>query len=714
MVASRVDPADALQVAAITFDWGDSLDAKDWDRLASIVAPELVNVLKVDYTAVTGEKWDAMPAKGFVAMVSDPGFVGDPLVVSQHFIGASKYEALSDGRIIGTHQLRAAHQRYTGPDKKTVEAKGHCHAVMQHTYAKIDGEWKLAGLKPTISSCEYSERAGEAKGNNNVSMKSLLLLLSINLVYFVQVANVVGSGALTRDISAVVGDSNDSVWYSEVIAILTALLGIPASQAADLWGRKRILVFLTSCGFIGSLIISKASSSGTVIAGFAVSGISFGAQPLLHAISSEVVARKYRPWAQGSINVAASLGAIVGLLIGGVLTRHERHDGFRAYWYMAAGIYAVATVACQLFYNPPPRALEIVLSVSEKMRNLDWVGYGFLTPALVLFCMSLAWSGNPYSWTDAHVLATFLIGVLSGVTLIVYETLIKKNGMFHHRLFRDRNFALALGCIFAEGMAFHCGNNYFAFEVSVLFATDSLVIGAQYSMAFIALGISAILSGMCCSMSKALRFPIILAFGFKILFMVLMATVSKSTPQALIWIYPITLGLGLGVCMPALITAAHFATPRELIAITSGLMISIRSLGGSIGLAIFNAIFSNELSSNLEPKISHAVLPLGFPEKELPQLIPALAHNDTVALKQINGISPEIIHAGVDGLLEAYRVSFRGVWLTTASLCLVASIAAFFLHDPTDKFTSQIDAPITPEIEVVETEKRAKSPGDSS
>ncbi|KAF4341523.1 siderophore iron transporter [Fusarium beomiforme] len=569
------------------------------------------------------------------------------------------------------------------------------------------------------SSSEGSDRTGESQDvesqeKTKVSIKSLLLLLSINLVYFVQVANVVGSGALTRDIAAVVGGSNDSVWYSQVIAISTAVLGIPASQAADLWGRKEILVFLTSCGFIGSLIIAKASSSGTAIVGFGVSGISYGAQPLLHAISSEVVARKYRPWAQGSINVAASLGAILGLIIGGLLTRHEHHVGFRTYWYMVAGIYAAAAVSCQLLYNPPPRALELVLSISEKLRNLDWVGYGFLTPALVLFCMSLAWSGNPYSRSDAHVLATFLIGMFLGLALIVYELWMKTNGMFHHRLFQDRNFALALGCIFAEGMAFHCGNNYFAFEVGVLFETDSLVIGGQYSMAFVALGVSAIVSGIWCSMHKALRFPIILAFGFKILFMILMATVSKSTPQALLWIYPLTLGLGLGVCMPALITVAHFATPRELIAITSGLMISIRSLGGSIGLAVFNAIFSHGLSSNLGPKIAHAVLPLGFPEKELPQLIPALAHNDTVALKKVRGITPDIIEAGIVGLLEAYRVSFRGVWLTTATLCFIASVAGFFLCDPTDKFTSQVDAPITPVTEVVEVEKRTKETNNTA
>lgn len=91
-----------------------------------------------------------MPAKDFIVMVSDHGFVGDPLVHTQHFIGASKYEVLSEDMALGTHQIRAAHQRYTGPDKKTVEAKGHGHSLIRHTYKRIDGEWKLAGVRPTV------------------------------------------------------------------------------------------------------------------------------------------------------------------------------------------------------------------------------------------------------------------------------------------------------------------------------------------------------------------------------------------------------------------------------------------------------------------------------------------------------------------------------------------------------------------------------------
>ena len=42
---------------------------------------------------------------------------------------------------------------------------------------------------------------------------------------------------------------------------------------------------------------------GMAIGGSCVVGISYGAQPLLHAISSEVVPRRYRAIAQGACNV---------------------------------------------------------------------------------------------------------------------------------------------------------------------------------------------------------------------------------------------------------------------------------------------------------------------------------------------------------------------------------------------------------------------------
>ncbi|KAH7133862.1 Scytalone dehydratase [Dactylonectria macrodidyma] len=145
-MSRRVTPEDAMEMAAITFEWGDSYDTKDWDRLRRILAPELV----VDYSDVIGKKWDSMTAEDFVTFVSDPNLLGDSLVHTQHFIGGSKYNLVFDDLATGIHQIRAAHQRYTGPDKQTVESKGHGHAVVSHTYRKIGGEWKLAGIKPSV------------------------------------------------------------------------------------------------------------------------------------------------------------------------------------------------------------------------------------------------------------------------------------------------------------------------------------------------------------------------------------------------------------------------------------------------------------------------------------------------------------------------------------------------------------------------------------
>ncbi|KAI4135204.1 MAG: hypothetical protein LQ347_000877 [Umbilicaria vellea] len=150
-VRKRISFDDWLTLSELAFEWADSYDAKDWDRLRVILAP----TLNIDYTEVNGHKWDAMPIEEFMEMVSSQGFLGDALIHTQHHIGASKWEKVSDEEVIGYHQLRAAHQRYTGPDMKTVENKGHGHAMIKHTYKKIDGDWKFAGLRPTVRWNEF-------------------------------------------------------------------------------------------------------------------------------------------------------------------------------------------------------------------------------------------------------------------------------------------------------------------------------------------------------------------------------------------------------------------------------------------------------------------------------------------------------------------------------------------------------------------------------
>lgn len=500
------------------------------------------------------------------------------------------------------------------------------------------------------------------------------LLQSVCSVYFAQLMYLVGAGSHARDIASIVGGSDKSSWIGSSVPILAVVLSCPISQAADLWGRKWFLVGLTALGGVGCIITSRANSMSMAIAGGVIAAGSFGAQPLVIAIPSEVLPRRLRPIAQATSNIIGVMGAIFGLLVGGALTRHGHPEGFRTYWYIAAGFYFASALACALLYNPPTRQLQGALNHREKMRALDWTGYAFLSTGLILFCMSMIWSQNPYPWTNAHVLATFLVGISISSGLIVYETRYKKDGMFHHELFtQSRNFALAVGCIFVEGLVFFTGTYYYPYQVGILYTADSLLGGLRLSVSFLVGCVSTGFAGWYCSRNRSLRVPLFFSFVLLTAFNVLMATTRPGSDNE-VWGYIMIFGFALGVCLSALISAAQFATPPSMIATATGLLVTMRNLGGAVGLAIYKAIFTHTLSLNLGRKVSEAVLPLGLPSSSLKPLIAGLTTHNTTALSEVPGISKSIIAAGSHAILEAYSAAFRYVWTAAACFCVVGVV----------------------------------------
>lgn len=495
----------------------------------------------------------------------------------------------------------------------------------------------------------------------------------MNSIYFAQLVFLIAAGALSRPIAAAVGGTSLTAWPTAILAISAVALSPPVAQAADFWGRKWPLVILTTFGVIGPIIIARANSFGVVLAGFAVGGIAYGAQPLLHAVVSEVLPRKYRSWAQSSVNVSVGFGAIFGLLVGGALAEGSLR-GYRTYLYINAGLFGAAALAVLLLYNPPPRETQVA-STRAKLRQLDWAGFGLITSGLSLFCLGLSWSQNPYSWDNAHVLAPFLIGIGIIVALVVYAWKINPTGLFHHDLFRHRNFPLSLVCIFIEG-AGALGANYFVpFHLSVLFPTMSTFrVTLCYSVSYICFVIFSFSVGAYIWKTKTVRAPSMAGFLGFLLFFILAATAKTSTSQANFWGYMVFLGAGLAFLLTTLMVSAQLATPAELIAITSGLMLCVRSLGASTGLAVFNAIFNHGITQNMAPKVAAATIPLGLDPESLGPFLGALTSHDQNALMQIPGVTPDIIAAGGHAVQEAYQVAFSYVWATAASFSFVAMI----------------------------------------
>jgi hypothetical protein len=294
------------------------------------------------------------------------------------------------------------------------------------------------------------------------------------------------------------------------------------------------------------------------------------------------------------------------------------------------------------------------------------------------------------------VLAPFILGIVLILMLIMYEVRFGQDGLFHYALFlRGRNFPIALSCIFVEGLVFFASNNYFAFEVTTLYETVVIIVGVRYSLFAITFGISTYVTGYYCSRTKTVRLPAVLSFTLLLAFCITMATATTGSNKA-VWGYPIILGAGLGICLNIIMTAAQFGTPPELIAAASGLMIGVRSLGGSVGLAIYNAVFVYTLSDNLASKVPAALLPLGLSPSSISLFIMTVMSGQMDALNTISGISDSVIQAGVNAANEAFCVAFRNVWMTASCFTFVALIAALSLQDPKAEFNLHIDAPLEP------------------
>ncbi|RAL16204.1 Scytalone dehydratase [Aspergillus homomorphus CBS 101889] len=145
------------------FEWADSYDTKDWERLRKSVAP----TLRIDYRSFLDKIWEAMPRDEFILMASDPRFLGNPLLKTQHLVGLSTWEKVAEDRIVGHHQLRVAHQRYTDDTFKEVAVKGHAHGTATMWYTRVEGEWMFAGVCPQINWTEFNYDQVFAEGKEH-------------------------------------------------------------------------------------------------------------------------------------------------------------------------------------------------------------------------------------------------------------------------------------------------------------------------------------------------------------------------------------------------------------------------------------------------------------------------------------------------------------------------------------------------------------------
>lgn len=72
---------------------------------------------------------------------------------------------------------------------------------------------------------QYLDRIATVDIDNyhGIDLKTVLVYLALCILYFVQLFNVVGSGAYSRNIGDTIGGTSEEVWISQAIVITTVV-----------------------------------------------------------------------------------------------------------------------------------------------------------------------------------------------------------------------------------------------------------------------------------------------------------------------------------------------------------------------------------------------------------------------------------------------------------------------------------------------------------
>ncbi|MGW8378482.1 MFS transporter [Streptomyces sp. ODS28] len=396
--------------------------------------------------------------------------------------------------------------------------------------------------------------------------------------------------SLTKELDA---GTSDTQWMINAYALVQSGLLLTAGNAADRYGRKKLLMTGLAVFGAGSLAAGLSQSSAQLIA--ARAGMGVGGAMLMTttlAVVMQVFGERERPKAIGIWGAVASLGFASGPLIGGVMLDHFPWGSIFLINIPVAllGLFAVARLVPE---SKDPRGDRPDL-LGALLSTLGMVG--------VVYAIT---GGPEHGWTSPQVLLSALAGALVLGGFVLWEQRVE-HPMLDMYFFRERRFigALSGGILVAFGMA---GSLYLLTQ-QLQFVLGYSPLSAGLHTAPLALTVVAVnFAGIGARVLAALGTPRTIVLGMGLLSAGLVCVaLTGSDGYAGMLTGLVVMGAGLALANPAMANAVMSAIPPAKAGVGAGVNGMLAETGNGLGVAVLGAVLNSRFTALLPAGLAGA------------------------------------------------------------------------------------------------------------
>ncbi|MBV8946476.1 MAG: MFS transporter, partial [Solirubrobacterales bacterium] len=366
-------------------------------------------------------------------------------------------------------------------------------------------------------------------------------------------------------------------WTVNAYTLTLAVLLVTGGRLGDIFGRRRMFLFGVVVFGLSSLAIGFAPSDGFLVGFRAVQGVGAAfMMPATLSIITQAFPPEQRGTAIGTWAGVSALALAIGPVVGGFLTEYV---SWRAIFFINPPI-AVVAVAMTLFATRESR--------DETVDNtVDYAGIASITIGLTALVLALV-EANSWGWGSVRVISLLVTAAIGLTAFVLIERRVTAP-MVNIAFFKSRTFLGANLVAFLISFAMFAQFFFLTLYMQNILHYSPLQTGIRFLPSTIVIIIMGPLAGR---LTDKVGSRPLMTLGLVVVASALAIQSRLTIHSGYGLLLPgfVLMGLGMGLVMSPMSTAAMNSVDRAKAGVASGVLSMSRMVGGTFGVAVLGAL----------------------------------------------------------------------------------------------------------------------------